>query len=274
MRIWQNEPPLKAFYLVPVAYLWKREQVLVAWLSLYEGYEKVLLVDYSLSLLQEARHFWKDDRRFVFVAASLYDLPFVDDLLDSLVMIRVMHHLQRPDLALSELSRILNGGGVFVLEYANKRNLKAITRYLLKRQSWSPFDSQPYEFVHLNYDFHPAWMKDVLNRSGLEVTKELAISSFRLEAVKRNVPPDVLARLDTLLASPGARFKLTPSVVLRCSKSTQPSKTSHFFRCPDCLSTEFLETQNDLVCQLCSKKWAISDGVYDFRNTQQEKRSD
>jgi len=235
--------------------------------QLYQGYDKILLVDYSLSLLQEARRLWGDDPRFVFVAASLYDLPFADGILDSLVMIRVMHHLQQPNQALAELVRILDGGGVFILEYANKRNLKAMTRYMLRRQSWSPFDPQPYEFVPLNFDFHPSWMNEVLQKAGLEITKELAISSFRLKTIKRNVSPSVLARLDTMLASPGARLKLSPSVLLRCEKSEPPSETLHFFQCPVCSAFDFQKTSDNLICKTCNRHWRITDGIYDFRTT-------
>ncbi len=127
--------------------------------DLYQGYRRVVLVDYSFSLLQEARQRWGDDPRFLFVAASLYDLPFTDHSAAALVMVRVMHHLHSPALALREIGRVLHTQGAFLLEYANKRHLKAILRYLAGRQAWSPFALPPYEFVRLNYDFHPAWMQ-------------------------------------------------------------------------------------------------------------------
>lgn len=92
--------------------------------SLYEGYRHVVLMDYSLSMLQQARQRWGHDDRFVFVAASIYHMPFVDDLLDALVMVRVMHHLQAPAQALGEIARVLRGGKSCLLEYANKRTSK------------------------------------------------------------------------------------------------------------------------------------------------------
>jgi ubiquinone/menaquinone biosynthesis C-methylase UbiE len=233
--------------------------------QLYDGYEKVLLVDYSLSLLQEARHMWGHDDRFTFVAASIYELPFVSGLLDSLVMIRVMHHLQQPGSALAELARIVNGGGVFVVEYANKRNLKAILRYWAGRQSWSPFSPEPYEFVSLNFDFHPAWMLDVLQRSGFAVHKELSVSLFRMQAIKQRVSPDVLARVDAALASPAAALRLSPSMMLRCVKEGYGVDAQGFFRCPACCGVDLREGESVLACEGCGREWPFVDGIYDFR---------
>lgn len=233
--------------------------------SLYDGYRRIILVDYSLSLLQEARQLWGHDERFVFVAASIYDMPFVDNLLDALVMVRVMHHLQAPALALAEIARIVQGGKVFVLEYANKRNLKSLARYALRRQTWSPFDLQPYEFVRLNYDFHPAWMERQLRQAGFGKEGELAISSFRLPALKSRVPAPWLARLDGVLAGPGAALKLTPSLLVRCRNQKPPGPRPGLFRCPTCGSADLSPVDPGLRCQGCGAGWPRVDGVYDFR---------
>ena len=233
--------------------------------GLYNGYQKILLVDYSFSLLQEARQLWGKDDRFVFVAASLYDLPFVDGLIDAIVMVRVMHHLQQPSLALSELSRVLENDGSLILEYANKRNLKAMIRYGLRLQAWSPFEQQPYEFTRLNFDFHPTWMTGKLQLSGFSIEKELAISHFRIATVKRRIPASILARLDMMLAPPGAKLKLSPSVVVRCAKNESHNKVDGFFRCPACGCANLQKNDDHFKCQGCSSHWRIIDGVYDFR---------
>ena len=235
--------------------------------SLYDGFERVILMDYSLSLLQEARKIWGEDRRFVFVAASIYELPFVDNLLDALVMIRVMHHLQAPQTALNELARVLQGGKPFVMEYANKRNLKAIARYWMRRQSWNPFDPEPYEFVSLNFDFHPNWVSQRLETAGFRRESELAISNFRSDTVKRRIPAFWLARLDNALAAPGAALKLSPSIMMRCRKAGQPDSHQGFFRCPSCGNAYLNETPKGINCKVCDKCWPNIDGIYDFRTT-------
>lgn len=233
--------------------------------ALYSGYRRVVLMDYSLSLLQEARQLWGHDQRFVFVAASIYDTPFVDSVLDTLVMVRVMHHLHSPALALAEIARIVKGGQTFILEYANKRNLKSMARYVLRRQDWSPFDPQPFEFVHLNYDFHPAWMEQRLRDAGFAKESELAVSSFRLPAIKDRVPAPWLARLDGMLAGPGATLKLTPSVLVRCRNQKPAEQGEGFFRCPACRGSLLLAAESGLCCQGCGALWPQVDGIYDFR---------
>ena len=202
----------------------------------------------------------------MFVAASVYDLPFVDGLLDSIVMVRVMHHLQEPSLALSELARILKTDGTFIVEYANKRNLKAMLRYWMGQQDWSPFEYQPYEFVRLNYDFHPTWMSQQLQDAGFAIEKELAVSHFRLPLLKRLVPARYLAAADGAVQVVGAAWKLTPSIFVRCRVPGQPPDTlpEAPFVCPNCRG--HLEGVGDrLCCTRCAARWPVRDGLYDFK---------
>ncbi len=236
--------------------------------GLYEGYSRVILMDYSLSLLQEARQLWGHDPRFLFVAASIYRMPFVDDLADAVVMVRVMHHLQAPALALAEIRRVLQPGRTFVLEYANKRHLKAIIRFLLRQQSWNPFAHEPYEFVPLNYDFHPAWMHAQLHQAGLIPQQELAVSTFRLHVLKRRIAPARLAAWDALLARPLAFLQLSPSLFVCCRNEkapTSPRLEAALFRCPACGTPIGHETDAPLICGHCGALWPWVDGIYDFR---------
>ncbi|HRW03918.1 MAG TPA: methyltransferase domain-containing protein, partial [Caldilineaceae bacterium] len=143
--------------------------------DLYTGYEQVILFDYSRTLLADAVLRWGDDPRFVFVAGNIYRMPLAAGILDSLVMVRVMHHLADVPLALTQLGTLLHKQSVAVLEYANKRNLKAIFRWLAGRQQWSPFELQPFEFVELNFDFHPQWMEQQLTASSLVIQRRLAV---------------------------------------------------------------------------------------------------
>jgi len=153
-----------------------------------------------------------------------------------------------------------------VLEYANKRHLKAVLRYLLGRQSWSPFAPEPYEFVELNYDFHPAWMEARLREASFAIGRELAVSSFRLPLVKRLIPSRPLAALDGLLQGTTASLKLAPSIFVRAraEKESAPAEGRGLFRCPSCQRTALIETEGVLACQGCGRGWAIDDGMYDF----------
>ena len=77
--------------------------------------------------------------KYVYVAADVYRLPFTNGLFDTATMIRTLHHMADVPKALKQVRNVLAPQAVFILEFANKLNLKAILRYWLKRQSWSPF---------------------------------------------------------------------------------------------------------------------------------------
>ena len=81
------------------------------------------------------------------MAGNIYDLPLAAGVLDTLVMVRVMHHLANVPAALAQLRHALHRQSVAVLEFANKRNVKALVRWGLRRQEWSPLDKEPIEFV-------------------------------------------------------------------------------------------------------------------------------
>lgn len=244
--------------------------------QLYAGYDQVILFDYSRSLLQEAAERWGDDPRFVFVAGNIYELPLADAVLDTLVMVRVMHHLADVPQALGQLRRVLHGQGVAVLEYANKRNLKAIARWLLGRQSWSPFAPEPVEFVRLNYDFHPGWMGKRMVDAGLDVTQQYAVSHFRVPALKQRVSPDRLAAAEQPLFGIGGRFPLAPSVFVQArsrgdGQNRVPSVAAkdipHLLRCPHCNTSPLRwEGENEVVCPSCNRCYAKQGQVWDMKD--------
>lgn len=234
--------------------------------DLYDGYRQVLLLDYSRSLLRQAQARLGGGGRFIYVAANLYKLPLADGVVDSAVMVRVMHHLADVPAALAQIRRTLAPGGVFVAEYASKRHLKSMARYALRRQNWSPYDPAPYEFVPLNFDFHPDWMGQQLRGAGFSVQRELAVSHFRLPLLKRFVPADMLAAADGAVQGIGAAWKLTPSVFARCAApgSTPASLPAELFQCPEC-SGALAAGAGSLDCTACGLRWPASGDLYDFK---------
>jgi len=234
--------------------------------DLYHNYDEVLLLDYALSQLQQARHRLGNDR-FRYIAADLYNMPLVDSCLDTAVMVRVIHHLQDPPAAFAQIARILAPQGALVLEYANKRNLKAILRYALRRQVSNPFTLQPVEFAPLNYDFHPAYIEARLHQAGFDLEQQLAVSTFRLALLKRLIPSPFLARLDGLLQTPGARLKLTPSLFLRARihKAGPEAPVDSLFCCPLCRAAPLKTLPAALLCPTCLRRWPIQEGIYNFK---------
>lgn len=237
--------------------------------DLYQGYRQIVLVDYAQTQLEEARRYLGDDPRYLFVAADVYNLPFNTHAFNALVMVRVMHHLVNIPAALTELHRLVNPGGVAVIEHANKRHLKAILRWLLKRQTWNPFDPTPHEFVDLNIDFHPKWMRRQFTAAGFVVQATRTVSHYRLPWLKKQVPASVLATFDGWLQPTGRWWQYTPSIFLQAAP--RPTNAQHpvtppgLFRCPACGSPLLDAIPNAMRCQGCGHHWPVENGIYNFK---------
>jgi len=233
----------------------------------YTGYERIVLLDYSRTQLEQARARLGDSPRYTYVAADIYKLPFVDGLFDGATMIRTLHHMADPLKALRQVHSVLTPGASFILEYANKLNLKAILRYGLRQQTWSPFTLEAVEFAALNFDFHPKAIRQWLAETGFTIDKTLTVSHFRIGLLKRFVPPGWLAALDGLLQPTGAVFQLTPSVFVGAvaQGETPLAAAGAFFKCPECAHSPLEEHPDTLACPACGRKYAFRDGIYDFK---------
>jgi ubiquinone/menaquinone biosynthesis C-methylase UbiE len=238
--------------------------------SRYTGFDRIILLDYSRSQLQQARERLGDSDRFLFVAGDIYAMPFVAGLFDAATMIRTLHHLSEPPAALREIRRVLQPDSFFLLEYANKQNLKAILRYLLHRQSWNPFSRDAVEYLPLNFDFHPATVRAWLSGCGFQILGQATVSHFRIGWIKRIVPARTLSFLDYLLGFSGGFFQFSPSVFVRTRTDSDGVRAGQgFFQCPECgnknLKENPLPTGNSLDCLQCKRRFFIRNGIYDFK---------
>jgi SAM-dependent methyltransferase len=238
----------------------------------YAGFERIVLLDYSRTQLEQARDRLGVSGRYIYVAADAYRLPFIEGLFDAATMIRVLHHMADVPRALGQVRGVLGTGGIFILEFANKRNIKSILRYWTGRQSWNPFARNPVEFAELNFDFHPAAVRAWLRDLGFRVERVLTVSHFRLALAKRLVPVSVLIALDAALQSSGALWQLTPSVFVRSrlgdgeeTASAIPAGPVGLFKCPECGYRPLGVNGDRLRCESCGRSWAIADSIFDFR---------
>lgn len=237
----------------------------------YAGFDRVVLLDYSATQLEQAQARLGRSERYIYVAADVYRLPFLNGLFDAATMIRTLHHMADAPKALAQIRNVLQPGAIFILEFANKHNLKAILRYWLRRQKWSPFTLEPVEFVELNFDFHPKAIRNWLRDLGFSIERTLTVSHFRIGWMKRLFPPRLLAALDGVFQPTGALFQLTPSVFVeakagnKMQKAAMPARVADLFRCPECGSGNLLEKADHLQCPQCGAKWGVKDGIYDFR---------
>ncbi|HEX7541181.1 MAG TPA: class I SAM-dependent methyltransferase [Anaerolineales bacterium] len=236
----------------------------------YQGFERVVLLDYSRTQLKQAQERLGTSERYIYVAADIYRLPFVDGLFDATTMIRTLHHMADAPAALRQVRNVLQPGATFILEYANKRNLKAILRFALRLQTWSPFALEPVEFAPLNFDFHPKAMHSWLEDAGFRTERILAVSHFRIGLLKRIVPPGLLAGFDSVFQWTGALWQFTPSVFIKSRleagrTGSIPADPKAFFKCPECGHAPLTGAEQQISCPACKRQWDISNGIYDFR---------
>ena len=218
----------------------------------YAGYIEVVLLDASEALLDAARLQTNGDSRVSVVLGDAYQLPFPDASFDAAVCIRVLHHFEDPRPAIYELARVLRPGGVLVIESANKRNMKAVIAYLMRRQSWSPFarGSRRYEGVRLIPGFtRPARVRDPAERvsvtdsaprwsvatsylhaprdlrawlesAGLQISASRSVGLFRLPFLTGHLPLAVLIAAERLQQSALSRLSLGPSLYYRAVRTS------------------------------------------------------
>lgn len=232
----------------------------------YQNWERIVLLDYSRTQLEQARERLGDSDKFVYVAADIYKLPFVNGLFDGATMIRTLHHMADAPQTIQSVRRVMAENSLFLLEFANKRNLKSVFRWLGRKQTWNPFSPEQVEFVKLNYNFHPKTILETLNQSGFENEKSLGVSFFRADWFKNHIEHDRLVRWDTSLQDKKLFNGYTPSMFTlnRAVGSSETPTPGSFFSCPVC-SYALPEVKATQVCPGCSHEWQYSQGIYEFR---------
>jgi ubiquinone/menaquinone biosynthesis C-methylase UbiE len=238
--------------------------------SRYNGFKRIVLVDYSRTQLKQAQERLGKSERYIFVAANIYHLPLKEGIFDSATMIRTLHHMADAPAALQQVKNSLQTNAIFILEFANKVNLKAILRYIFHLQTWNPFELTPVEFAPLNFDFHPRLIREWLHNLGFQIEKTLTVSHFRIGFLKKFVPARILASIDSLFQWTGELWQYTPSVFIKARKVKGmghriTDNVLEIFKCPDCGNSPLKEQADGLSCTNCGHSWQILDGIYDFR---------
>ena len=232
----------------------------------YKNWDKIVLLDYSRSQMVQARERLGDQANYIYVAADIYKLPFVNALFDGATMIRTLHHMADPALTLSSVRRVLAEDSQFLLEFANKRNLKSIGRWLLGRQKWSPFSPEQVEFVRLNYNFHPKTVLKTLEECGFKNESSLGVSHFRTDWFKKHIKHERLVKWDASLQNVAPFKNYTPSIFTlnQAVGGEQKAEGPNFFACPIC-GEGLPDAKATQSCPGCGHEWEYKDGIYEFR---------
>lgn len=192
----------------------------------YAGFGEIVLLDASPVHVEAARERHSADPRITVVEADAAAMPLEDGSVDVVVCIRLLHHLEDPSPVVREIGRVLRPDGVLILEVANKRNAKAVARWLLGRQSWSPFRPGPATYKAFHHDHAPGDVACWLAEAGLRVERRRTVSLFRFRPLTRRFEPAALVRLERPLQSLLGPLTPGPSLFVRARRVGQASRPS------------------------------------------------
>ena len=181
---------------------------------------KVYIFDSSKSELAQAKEIFGD--KIETKAGDIYELPFDNNELDGLIMVRVTHHLKDMNKAISELYRVLKPGGVAVVEVANKRTLPKMARYVTGRSKVNPFDRKVANYRNIAkdgfYNYHPRYVENIFDKVGFRREKVLSVSNFRSKGLKRVFGTKNLIKMENRAQQVLAPVRFAPSIYYKLRK--------------------------------------------------------
>lgn len=181
---------------------------------------KVYIFDYSKTELAQAKEIFGD--KIETKAGDIYELPFSDNELDGLIMVRVTHHLEHMDKAIRELYRVLKPGGVAVVEVANKRTLPKMARYVTGRSKVNPFNKEVANYKNIAkdgfYNYHPRYVENIFDGVGFKREKVLSVSNFRSKGLKRVFGTKNLIKMEDRAQQVLAPVRFAPSIYYKLRK--------------------------------------------------------
>jgi ubiquinone/menaquinone biosynthesis C-methylase UbiE len=243
--------------------------------DLYENkYTYSILFDYSLSVLKKA----ENKKNIVKVCGDIYSMPFKDDAISSGMLVRVLHHIENPDKAISEIARVISDS--FILEFANKDHILSRIRHFgdmdfRKKDIYAlphKNDSQGFMDDQIFLNFSPSYMIKKVQKSGFLVKEIFSVSNFRQKYFKKLLSVKALVFLDNTFQIFFSKLYFGPSIFLLLEKKNKNIRRKYIsgievqaysiediFQCPKCRG----DVKNG-KCIKCKKKY-LEDGIYNFK---------
>ena len=248
----------------------------------YNRYTNPIVLDYSLKTLQKNYPIIQSKYpNTVFIAANAYKMPFRDDSFDGSLMVRVLHHIEKPQTYYKELTRILHSRSIYVQEFANKVHIKARLRSLLKGD-FSIFSKEPYqqptsqnfegtksgeEALFLN--FHPKHIKEMLQEEKMKIKKKYGCSYLRSQQLKKILGEETMISTEKILQKLFGWSNIPPSIVYENNVEDGKGKREFetledILACPIC-HERLVFTTETAHCKKCDKTYQKKENIWDFR---------
>jgi ubiquinone/menaquinone biosynthesis C-methylase UbiE len=247
-------------------------------------YKNPIIIDYSLKTLQRNRDLVKSKYPNVeLIAANAYKMPFKQGVFDGALMVRVLHHIEKPAKYLEEARRVLKNNSYYIQEFANKVHIKAKMRAIFKF-NFDFFSKKPYEQpigthlegsqkeeggIFLNY--HPKYIQDLLESFNFDIKRKYGSSFLRSPIIKKLIGTELMLFLEKLMQNTLSWTNIPPSIFLetqlkkRDTKERDFKKLKEILACPSCKKDLTFESDNLASCKNCSTTFSKKEGVWDFR---------
>lgn len=190
---------------------------------------KVIITEPSARLLGMAKLKYSPGKNIRFVQSSLANLSkkIKAGSLDLAIFVRVLHHMEDIDAAIEAVCHLVKPGGHLILEFANKRHLKATIFEFLKGNFTFPMDIFPKDLRSRRslkkdtlpfFNYHPDDVKYALERCHFKIVEKLSVSNVRSSFIKRVIPTNTLVLIEKYLQKPLSYINFGPSIFILAKK--------------------------------------------------------
>ncbi len=245
-------------------------------------FSNLVIIDYSLKTLQKNyKALKKKYPNLELIAANAYFLPFKDKSFDGGLMVRVLHHIEKPKQCLEEIYRTMDEDGVYIQEYANKLHIKAILRAIFTL-NFNIFSKKPYQQPNkdnnegakkgskvLFFNYHPQYIINLFKEIHFTVLKTYGCSFLRLNILKKLFKSNILLFWEKIFQQTLSWTNISPSIFVKTVKlgkreQNKPSTLKDILVCPDCKSSLNFNAET-AICSQCKKSFTKKENIWDFR---------
>jgi len=231
-----------------------------------DRFQQVVMFDGSIPLLREARE--NTVRKAIYVAGDLQHLPFRTASFDSIIMVRVFHHVIDSIACLSELHRVLSGGGRLVMTYRNKMYPVYVLKWLAHPTPDSPFNLEPSGIGTTLISHHPTYIKQILSQTDFTDLQYRGLGALDRFANKVG-PFGKYAPTGERLAPLLGRLMIALWIFCRATAKgssilVESDKFEDLLMCLVC-GGNLRNDAEGYTCLSCCREYPIIDGILDFR---------
>lgn len=184
--------------------------------------QKIILSDPCSKQLKFARKNLVN-KKIKFLQASLNELPnkIKPHSIDLLVIVRVLHHIDNLDETFDTISRLLKKDGFLILEFANKRHLKATISEFFRGNFTFLLDIFPKDLrkhtsskiitIPFN-NYHPDNIFEQLKKHKFKAIEVRSVSNIRSPILKKMFPRYLLIAIEKHFQKLLAKISFGPSL--------------------------------------------------------------